>query len=131
MSWLRLDWIGLLFFQGFRCISGFEGEADFDTDLPVLDFTVDDVAADFADFHPAHVTHRFGCCGDGILCGCFDRIPGRTDQFYFFVYVITHDESLSSIAGIDNPFFMFGILMLDQGSLRTYFGCSKASWALS
>src|SRR5205814_9818430 len=41
----------------------FQGKADLQRDLPVIDFAVFDMAASFGHFKPAHVTHGPFCAG--------------------------------------------------------------------
>ncbi len=67
-----------------------QGEADFERHLPVRDLSFFEITARLGYFEPAHVANSLLRARQRILYRLLKPFRGRTDQFDFFVNVISH-----------------------------------------
>jgi hypothetical protein len=60
----------------------------------MLNLVINDMAAQFGDFKPAHITDSFTGSLDRVVHCVFDAFWGGTDQLNLFVDVVTHKRIL-------------------------------------
>src|SRR6266446_2868045 len=75
-------------------LTSLQREADLQTDLPVRDLAVDDMAARLGDGEPVHVADRLVGLGDRCLHGILDADRRRAGEFQELVDVVGHDGDL-------------------------------------
>ena len=68
----------------------FDGESDFERHLPVLHFSLFDIAARFNDLKPRQVLDGFVRALNGVANGLFDGNGGSASKFDEFIDVVFH-----------------------------------------
>ena len=69
---------------------GFDGEADFDGHLPVIQFSFVNISARFDYLEPAQVLDRFVRAFNGLINGVLDGCGRGTGEFNEFIDVVFH-----------------------------------------
>ena len=71
--------------------SVFQGEADLDGHLPMMDFSLFDVAPRFHHLKPGEVFERFVRPREGLCHGVFDGSGGSAGEFNEFIHGFFHN----------------------------------------
>jgi hypothetical protein len=83
---------------GPRALAVDDFESDFEHNLVVSHFIVDDVTAHLRHFEPLHILDRLAALGQGILYGILYAAGGRSDNFNLLVGVmISHWRFILSL----------------------------------